>query len=188
MTTENNKYVNLSYKLYTIEDGEKELVEEATSEHPFQFLTGFGTTLETFEEEIQKLTEGQSFDFTIPKEKAFGEYDDNHIYDLKREIFEVDGHFDNEHIKEGAVIPLENADHQHMNGIIIAVGPDTVKVDLNHPLAGADLNFVGEVLVMREATKDEIQGMINMMTEGCSCGCDSCGSDCEGGCGEHHCH
>jgi FKBP-type peptidyl-prolyl cis-trans isomerase SlyD len=82
---------------------------------------------------------------------------------------------------------MDNEGHR-MNGAVLAVEENTVTVDLNHPLAGADLNFVGEVTEMRDATNEEIQGMINMMSgEGCSCGCDSCGSDCEEGCGGH-CH
>ena len=41
-----NKYISVSYKLYTVENGEREFVEEATAERPFQFLSGFGVTLE----------------------------------------------------------------------------------------------------------------------------------------------
>ena len=37
-----NKYIAVSYKLYTVENGEREFVEEATAERPFQFLSGFG--------------------------------------------------------------------------------------------------------------------------------------------------
>jgi len=32
--------------------GEKELFEEAKAEHPFQFISGLGTTLEDFENQI----------------------------------------------------------------------------------------------------------------------------------------
>ena len=91
-----------------------------------------------------------------------------------------------------------NADGARFNGTIAEVKADTVTVDLNHPLAGKALNFIGEVTENRDATKDEIQGMLNMLSGegGCGCGCDSCGGcddDCgcdghhhEGGCG--HCH
>ena len=179
-----NKYINVAYKLYAAEDGEKELVEEATKDHPFQFISGLGTTLEAFESEITKLEKGDSFDFTITKDQAYGEYDDNHVVDLKHEIFEIDGHFDAEHIVAGAVVPLMNAEGQRLNGVIMEVKPDFVKVDLNHPLAGSDLNFVGEILESREATPKEVEGMIHMMSEGCSCGCDDCNGDCNGDC-EH---
>lgn len=32
---ETNKYITVAYKLYAIEDGEREFTEEATVEHPF---------------------------------------------------------------------------------------------------------------------------------------------------------
>ena len=44
-----NKYITVAYKLYVMQDGQKTLVEEATVEHPFQFISGLGTTLERFE-------------------------------------------------------------------------------------------------------------------------------------------
>lgn len=189
MATKENKYVNVTYKLYTIEDGEKEMVEEATAERPFQFITGLNTTIDAFEDEIVKLNKGDKFDFVIAKENAYGEYDEQHIFELDKKVFEIDGKFDNEHIVEDAVVPLMDGEGHRMNGTILEVGDNTVKVDLNHPLAGCDLNFVGEVVEMRDATNEEIQGLINMMSgEGCSCGCDSCGGDCEGGCEGGHCH
>ena len=48
-----NKYITVAYKLYSIEDGEREFTEEATVEHPFQFISGLGLTLDAFEEQIK---------------------------------------------------------------------------------------------------------------------------------------
>ena len=68
-----NKYITVAYKLYAIKEGKSEMVEEATAEHPFQFISGMGTTLERFETEIAPLGEGDKFEFTIPCEEAYGE-------------------------------------------------------------------------------------------------------------------
>ena len=65
METAENKYITVAYKLYTTEDGEKDLVEEAKAEHPFQFISGLGTTLEAFESQIAPLNKGDKFEFTI---------------------------------------------------------------------------------------------------------------------------
>ena len=43
METVENKYITLAYKLYTIENGEKEFTEEAPAEHPFQFISGWAS-------------------------------------------------------------------------------------------------------------------------------------------------
>ena len=41
-----NKYITVAYKLYTLTDGKKELLEEAPADHPFQFISGIGYTLD----------------------------------------------------------------------------------------------------------------------------------------------
>lgn len=69
-----NKYITVAYKLYVMQDGQKTLVEEATVEHPFQFISGLGTTLERFETEITALKKGDKFKFVIPTAEAYGEY------------------------------------------------------------------------------------------------------------------
>ena len=40
METVENKYITVAYKLYTVEDGEKELFEETNAENPIQFISG----------------------------------------------------------------------------------------------------------------------------------------------------
>ena len=71
MNTTGNKFIAVSYKLYTIEDGERELVEETTAGRPFQFLSGFGLTLEAFENQIVGLEKGAEFDFELTKEYSY---------------------------------------------------------------------------------------------------------------------
>lgn len=187
METAENKYITVAYRLYTTEDGQKELVEEAKAEHPFQFISGLGTTLDAFEKEIAPLAIGDSFSFNIAAQEAYGEYDEAHVLDLPKQIFEIEGKFDEEHIVAGNVVPLMTSDGQHVNGVVVEVKADVVVVDLNHPLAGAELTFEGEVIESRPATNEEIQELIKAMTgEGCGCGScgDDCGSDCGDGCGD----
>ena len=186
METVENKYITLAYKLYTIENGEKEFTEEAPAEHPFQFISGLGLTLESFENQVKDLKKGDKFDFIIKAEEAYGEYDDEHVIDLPKNIFEIEGKFDSKRVVEGAVIPLMTSEGQRINGSVVEVKDDVVVMDMNHPLAGCDLNFVGEITENRPATNDELSEMVRMMSGGgCSGGCD-CG-DCGGGCGDHEC-
>lgn len=193
MENQKNKYIAVVYRLYIkSEDGTEEMVEEATATQPFHFISGFGVALDAFEERIVKMEQEEHFDFTLTKDEAYGDYEDEHVLDLDRSIFTINGHFDHEHIFENAVIPLQNEDGNRFYGRVLEVGEDKVKVDLNHPLAGQDLHFKGQVLENRAATTEEVDGMLARMTnDGCGCGC----HDCDGGCGEHahpgrehHCH
>ena len=75
-----------------------------------------------------------------------------------------------------------NADGERFNGTITEIGEKEITVDLNHPLAGKPLNFVGTVTENREATNEEIQETVKAMSGGCgSCGGCS-GGNCESGC------
>ncbi len=183
MDTTPNKYITVAYELYTDFDGKRELVEKASVEHPFQFISDLGTTLDAFEAHIKPLREGEKFDFTLSVEEAYGKFEQERVIDVSKDVFKVNGHFDNEHIYPGSVVPLMNADGARFNGTIVEINKDTVTIDLNHPLAGKALNFVGEVTENRDATRDEIQGMLNMLSGEGGCGCGSCG----GGCGDDDC-
>lgn len=181
MENNSNKYIAVAYKLYTVGENGKELVEEATNEAPFQFITGFGIALDKFEEQLINLSKGDKFEFTLEKDDAYGDYTLEHVLELDKDIFTINGHFDKENIFEGAIVPLQNEDGNRFFGKVLNVGADKVKVDLNHPLAGQTLHFIGHIVESREATKDEIQGLINRMSgEDCCCGHDG---DCSG-----HCH
>lgn len=189
MENNTNKYITVSYELYITEDGKENMVEKATTEHPFQFVSGMGTTLDAFEAQIQNLVKGDKFDFTIPVAEAYGDFDPEHVLDLPKNIFEIDGKFDSERIFAGNVVPLMNADGNRLNGTVVEVKEDSVVMDFNHPLAGKDLHFIGTVTESRPATNAEIQEIVNMFAgEGCGGGCDCCGGGCGDDCGEHGHH
>lgn len=179
-----NKYVTVAYELYTDNDkGIHELVEKAPIEHPFQFISGLSIALDSFESKILALAEGEAFDFVLKVDKAYGPYEQERVIELPKETFAINGRFDKDMVYPGAVLPLVNADGMRFQGLVLELKDNTVIIDLNHPLAGKDLHFKGQVVTMRDATNEEIQALINH--EGCNCGGD-CEGGCEGGCGGHH--
>ncbi len=191
-----NKYIAVDYRLYSVTDGNKELVEQTSTERPFVFITGFGIALDAFEKAVETLAAGEEFDFNLGKEEAFGDRDERRVISLDKAMFDVDGHFDKENIFVGATIPLQNEDGNRFMGVVLEIGTDKVRIDLNSPLAGKTLNFTGKVLENRTATADEIQSLVNHLNGGCSGGCGNCGGSCghdgkkdgekhDGGCG--HC-
>lgn len=179
-----NKYVTVAYELYTDNDkGIHELVEKAPIEHPFQFISGLSIALDSFESKILAMAEGEAFDFVLKVDEAYGPYEQDHVIELPKETFAINGRFDKDMVYPGAVLPLVNADGMRFQGLVLELKDNTVIIDLNHPLAGKDLHFKGQVVTMRDATNEEIQALINH--EGCNCGGD-CEGGCEGGCGGHH--
>ena len=183
MDKKTNKYIAVAYKLYTNENGTETMIEEAPANRPFQFISGMGLALDEFEAKVAEMQKDEAFDFVLVKEQAYGEHEDERVLSLDREMFCIDGKLDEEHIFVDAIIPLQNENGQRFLGKVLEVGDSKVKVDLNHPLAGKDLHFIGSIVESREATNEEIQNMINNMNGGCGGNCGDCG----GGCGGHGC-
>lgn len=185
MKISENKLVILQYKLNVKnEQGEMELMEETTPEMPLQYFHGMGMMLPKFEENLEGLGEGDKFEFMLPVADAYGEYDEENVIDLPKNIFLIDGKFDDEKVKAGEIVPLVDNEGNRINAVVVEVKDETVKVDLNHPLAGEDLYFSGRIISVTQPTEEELHAM---MHHSCGCGCDSCGDDgcsgCGGGCG-----
>ena len=184
-----HKYITVAYSLYTDNsEGVHELVEPAPVEHPFQFITELGVALEAFEAKLKDLNAGDEFDFTLSVDEAYGPYEQEHVIELPKSTFMLNGRFQNDVIYEGAVIPLVNADGNRFQGLVLEVKEEVVIIDLNHPLAGKELHFKGSVVTSREATDAEVTALIKMMSGegGCGCGC-GCDGGCEGGCDSEGC-
>lgn len=179
--------VSLTYDL-RIEGSEGELIEQATAERPLTFVYGAGTMLPKFEALLEGLEQGSSFNINLPSEDAYGQIDENAIVDLPKHLFLVEGNFDEEIIKVGNTVPMMSASGQRMNGLVLEITDEVVKMDFNHPLAGEDLFFSGDVLEVRDATDEEIAATVS---GGCGCGSGSCGcgdeSDSSCGCGDEAC-
>jgi FKBP-type peptidyl-prolyl cis-trans isomerase SlyD len=52
---------------------------------------------------------------------------------------------------------MEDTEGNQLNGVVAEIGDEKVKMDFNSPMAGRDLHFAGEVLDIRQATKEELE-------------------------------
>lgn len=185
-----NKMVSLTYDLH-YDDVNGEMIEQATSENPLSFVFGAGLMLPKFESYLEGLEVNNPFEISLKDVDAYGELDENAIVDLPKNIFFIDGKFDEEMIAVGNSVPMMSTSGQRLNGMVLDITEESVKMDFNHPLAGENLFFKGQILEVREATDEEIAALSGGCGCGCSGGCsdDSCGDGCcssdakEGGCG-----
>lgn len=181
-----NMLVSLTYELRTgSEDGE--VKERAVSESPLSFLFGAGLMLPSFEEKVEGLKTGESYSFKLAADEAYGPKYPDRIVDLPKSIFQVDGKVDEEMLEVGNSLPMMDSNGNRLNGTILEIAEENVKMDFNHPLAGEDLFFKGDVLEVREATEAEIMEAVGGGGCGSGCGCGSegsCSPESEaGGCG-----
>jgi FKBP-type peptidyl-prolyl cis-trans isomerase SlyD len=183
MKISEDKFVALTYDLTieTEQEGERDLMERATKEHPLTFIFGMGMMLPTFEKNVEGLAVGDKFSFSLEPEDAYGEFIQENVVELPKTIFEVDGKFDEEKIAEGLTLPMMDAQGNRLMGSILEVKPEVVVMDFNHPLAGETLYFDGTVIDVHEATPQEIAAMMHNESGACShchsddeCGCTDC--------------
>ena len=187
-----NTVVEFSYDLEV--DGQ--IVDQTTKERPLDYIHGTGSLLPKLEAHIEGMEPGDKFDVTLSPVDGYGEVDPSRIIDLPKTAFEVNGEIREDLLVPGNIIPMMNSMGGVIPGVVIEVTEDSVKMDLNHQMAGKTLHFTGEVISVREATEKELtEGLHGEYVHTCGCGgchghggdcggCDSgCGDDC--GCGCH---
>lgn len=178
-----NAVVEFSYELEV--DGQ--VVDHTTKERPLDYIHGTGSLLPKLEAHIEGMEPGDKFDVTLVPADGYGEVDPNRIIDLPKAAFEVNGEIREDLLVPGNTIPMMNSMGGVIPGVVIEVSEDSVKMDLNHQMAGKTLHFTGEVISVREATEKELtEGLHGEFVH--TCGCGGChGGDCGGGCEGGHC-
>ena len=178
MKIEENKVVSLIYDLRR-DNQLGDIIESLTKVKPLTFLYGNGNLLPKFEDNIQGLIEGDTFSFSLSSEEAYGPKEENAIVDVPIIAFEVEGKIDFNLVKTGNSIPMVDRDGQRLTGIIQDIKQDFVRMDFNHPMAGANLFFNGEITGVRQASTEELtHGHVHS-----DASCHNC--DQESGCGGH---
>jgi FKBP-type peptidyl-prolyl cis-trans isomerase SlyD len=153
-----NKVVTITYDLsVTDENQEKVLVESAEADAPMVFLFGMSGLPDEFERQLNGKQPGDAFSFSLTPEQAYGDYDQQAVVDIPKNVFEIDGKIDEEMLQVGNFLPMADNQGHHMQGKIVDIGEETVKMDFNHPLAGMMMHFDGKVADVREASQEELE-------------------------------
>jgi FKBP-type peptidyl-prolyl cis-trans isomerase SlyD len=143
MKIEKNSQVKLAYTLkYDHANGD--LIETISEETPMEVTIGINDLLEKFEEKILGLEKGDTFEFVLSSEEAYGNYDEAGVVSVpKAELMED---VDDVEISEGEIIPIVNDDDEEMEAVVLEINNDIVTLDFNHPLAGETLYFSGKIV------------------------------------------
>jgi FKBP-type peptidyl-prolyl cis-trans isomerase SlyD len=144
---------------YTLTEGtvDGHLVESTEGQTPLAFIYGVGMMIPDFEANLNGMKVGDNFSFGIPAGKAYGEYDQNALVDVPKEVFMHEGKIPDGLLEIGNLLPLQDQEGNRLDGMVAEVGASTVKVDFNHPMAGVDLWFKGHVEGVRIAEQAELE-------------------------------
>lgn len=137
--------VTLKYVGKTL-DGEQ--FGYADEEHPMVFQTGMDLTIPGFEKEILEMNEaGEKKTFVIGQYDAYGERNEEFIADVPK----INIPFETE---VGQRVWITDEQGEKVPVTVLEVKDDSVVFDLNHPLAGKDLQFDVEILKIEDAPEN----------------------------------
>ena len=156
MQIEKNKVVTLHYRLND-ENANGELIETTFGSEPLVFLYGVGQMIPEFERQLAGKSSGDSLGFRIDAADAYGEFDEEALVELPYEVFMVDGTLAEDLLEIGRQIPMSDQNGNRLIGTVDEILENSVIMDFNHPMAGANLFFEVQVESVREATQEEIE-------------------------------
>jgi FKBP-type peptidyl-prolyl cis-trans isomerase SlyD len=160
MKISENTVVGLTYELKVTnnEDGSVPFPAEVRDqEDPFYFIFGNSGLPPKFETELENKAAGDTFQFSLSVEEAYGNADEEMIVQVPKSQFTQEKGFQEGMLEEGNFLPLIDEDGYPMQAKILKDLGEELLLDFNHPLVGMNLHFDGEVFVVREATAEEME-------------------------------
>ncbi|MFW6322919.1 MAG: FKBP-type peptidyl-prolyl cis-trans isomerase [Guyparkeria sp.] len=117
----------------------------------FEYIHGHGNLIPGLEAALEGHAEGDEIEVTVEPEQAYGLHDPEAVVEVPKERIDARAE-----LAPGNMVEAHGPDGR-IEMLILEVGDETVKVDLNHPLAGFRLHFKARVGLVRDAHPDEIK-------------------------------
>ena len=135
---------------YILKNTQGVLLDASEANQPLPFMEGKQQILPALEAIIVKLNEGDKQTVQLAAKEAYGEFRADMIMEVPKEELahlklELDSHLQLQLDKQVRVVKVTK------------IGDTHVTLDGNHPLAGVDLSFEIEVVLIRQATTEELQ-------------------------------
>ena len=134
---------------YTLTNDDGEVLDNSRDDEAMLYLHGAGNIISGLENALLGKVAGDKFNVRIIPEEAYGDFMEDMIQVIPREMFEgIDT------IEVGMQF---HADVSSGTGVVTVIDIDDegITIDGNHPLAGIALNFDVEVIDVRAATAEE---------------------------------
>jgi FKBP-type peptidyl-prolyl cis-trans isomerase SlyD len=134
---------------YTLKNSQGDVLDKSETNQPLPFLEGRQQIIPALEAVVVTMSEGDKKNVAIKAADAYGDFRKDMIMEVPKEELahlqvSVGSHLQLQ-LGEGVrVVKITNISDTH------------VMLDGNHPLAGVDLTFDIEIMLIRDATADEV--------------------------------
>jgi FKBP-type peptidyl-prolyl cis-trans isomerase SlyD len=136
---------------YTLRNSSGEVLDSSSDREPLVYIHGNGNLVPGVEKALQGRKAGDKLSFEVAPADGYGVRDDSLVQDVPRSAFEGVTE-----LRAGMQFQADS-NHGPRTVLVTQVGPETVTVDGNHPLAGQTLHFDVEVTQVRAATEEELE-------------------------------
>lgn len=126
----------------TLDNGD--VFDSSRGREPLEFQVGGGQVIPGFDQAVQGLEIGETRQIRLEGEQAYGDPREDLLIDVPAEQFP-----DEAKPAVGQQVQVQVAPGQNRVATIAAVEDDSVKLDLNHPLAGKALIFDVELVEIK---------------------------------------
>ena len=144
---DDGQVVTMHYTLHV--DGE--MVDTSKDAEPLQFIQGMGHIIPGLEHELYDLQVGESKKVSVTAQNGYGEVDAEAFMDVPRSAFPAEVP-----LEVGTQLELKDKSGHPTMARIDSVTGETVRLDMNHPLAGKQLDFEVTIAALRAATEEEV--------------------------------
>ena len=134
---------------YTLKNSTGEVLDASEPNQPMPFLEGRKQIIPALEAQIIKMQEGDKQQVKLAAKDAYGDFRQDMIMEVPKEELA--------HLKldVGAHLQLQ-MESQNRVVKVMKISDTHITLDGNHPLSGVDLIFDIEIMLIREATADEV--------------------------------
>ncbi len=146
MKIANGTVVVVDYRLHL---GDGVTVDASEQDDPLHFIQGAGNIVPGLEKALEGLEAGAATKVVVTPDEGYGDFDPRGLQEVPHQAFGPElpeaGEQYTARGPEGELVPF----------VVKEIRPETVLVDLNHPLAGRTLHFEVSVREVRLATDEE---------------------------------
>mgnify|MGYP003628531655 FL=1 len=145
-TVQSGQKVSVHYR-GTLDDG-SEFDNSRNRNEPMQVQVGSGQLIAGFDAALLGMTVGEVKNIHLNAEEAYGPIHEEAVQETAKSLFPPNFTF-----KTGEMIQGSAPTGQPIMAKIVEEKESTVVLDMNHPLAGKDLNFEIELIDIEEQEK-----------------------------------
>jgi FKBP-type peptidyl-prolyl cis-trans isomerase 2 len=126
----------------TLDDGK--VFDCSDGRDPLEFEVGAGKVIKGFEDGVMGMKDQEEKTIKIKAKDAYGERNELMVQPIPKDKINI-----GREVTQGMILGIQSPDGQQVPVVVAKVDAENVYLDMNHPLAGKNLNFKVKVVSIK---------------------------------------